>query len=359
MMRYRHLLNKVKAGINFWMNSVLIFVLIFGCSNPPEIRNPYEQVNWEKHEQYKANFHTHTTRSDGIFSPQAVVDMYKEHGYSILAITDHNTITYPWTDFKSLKPSAKSIERIEAGMIENSELIYENRKPENMGMIAIKGNEISSPQHLGSYFTNIGQRSDSIEEILNSTKDENGILMFNHPGKYKRNVLWYSSYFRDYNHIIGIEVYNQGNRYPTDRQLWDSILVNVMPERPVWGFSNDDFHGKGLGRNSNILILPELNTDWVRKGMTDGLFFFVYAPSGHDGASPPRIDSISIDKKNALIKIMSAEYDSIRWISNGKVIERGNKIQLDNNFNGNYIRAEIFGKDGTMLGTQPFGVVHD
>ena len=39
--------------------------------------------------QYKANLHGHSTLSDGRLAPEALRDAYKAHGYSILAITDH------------------------------------------------------------------------------------------------------------------------------------------------------------------------------------------------------------------------------------------------------------------------------
>lgn len=39
---------------------------------------------------FKANFHTHSTVSDGKLTPEEVRDAYKEKGYSILAITDHS-----------------------------------------------------------------------------------------------------------------------------------------------------------------------------------------------------------------------------------------------------------------------------
>lgn len=39
--------------------------------------------------QYKANMHCHSTLSDGKLTPEALKDIYKEKGYSILAITDH------------------------------------------------------------------------------------------------------------------------------------------------------------------------------------------------------------------------------------------------------------------------------
>lgn len=39
--------------------------------------------------QYKANLHCHSTNSDGRKTPEELREMYKRHGYSVLAITDH------------------------------------------------------------------------------------------------------------------------------------------------------------------------------------------------------------------------------------------------------------------------------
>lgn len=38
--------------------------------------------------QYKANLHCHSTISDGKKTPEELKEMYKRHGYSILAITE-------------------------------------------------------------------------------------------------------------------------------------------------------------------------------------------------------------------------------------------------------------------------------
>ena len=39
--------------------------------------------------QYKANLHCHSILSDGKLTPETLKDIYKAHGYDILAITDH------------------------------------------------------------------------------------------------------------------------------------------------------------------------------------------------------------------------------------------------------------------------------
>ena len=43
----------------------------------------------ENGEFYKANLHCHSTWSDGYYSPKELKELYKQQGYSILSITDH------------------------------------------------------------------------------------------------------------------------------------------------------------------------------------------------------------------------------------------------------------------------------
>ena len=41
---------------------------------------------------YKANLHTHTTVSDGCKTPAEIKEIYKAHGYSVVAFTDHEVM---------------------------------------------------------------------------------------------------------------------------------------------------------------------------------------------------------------------------------------------------------------------------
>ena len=40
-----------------------------------------------------ANLHNHTTHSDGVFSPEELVNVAKSEGYGAVAATDHDTVT--------------------------------------------------------------------------------------------------------------------------------------------------------------------------------------------------------------------------------------------------------------------------
>jgi len=355
----------MKKIIQFLFLSVVTIGFLFsGCTPKWEINNPYENVDWNNHKQYKANLHTHTTRSDGGHSPQDIVDRYHELGYKILAITDHNEVTFPWVSFSKLSPSEGSFKKLEDGRIDSTAVQYEDRNPEELKMFAIQGNEVSSPHHLGSFFSDYQKQPGDENVTISEIGKKNGVILLNHPGRYtarnpeKYNVDWYVDIFKNYEYVTGMEVYNQGDRYPNDRILWDSVLVKTMPERPMWGYSNDDYHGNisKLGRNWNLFILPELSEESIRQGMLDGRFFYTYAIKGHNGPEVPQIEEINVNNKKGIIEIQSSGQDSIRWISGGNVVSRGNSIDLSEVPElAGYVRAEIFGPE-SVTGTQPFGI---
>ncbi len=337
----------------------VVFTFLFGaCTSGPEIYNPYEDVDWSSHSQYKANFHTHTTMSDGRMNPQTVVDKYYELGYDILAITDHNEVTYPWTGFAEMKASETSLNRMKSAPGTMPEdLVYANRDPVALGMIDIQANELSRHHHMGSFFNDHNGTVTEIES-LEATALKNGITMLYHPGRYNNSKEWYADLYKRYDHLIGLEVYNQGDRYPQDRMIWDSILTITMPDRPVWGYSNDDMHTlPNVGRNWSMLILPELTHESVRHGMENGLSYFVFAPQGHDGPSAPVIESIVVNQRKGTIDITASGYESVRWISEGRVVHEGNPVNIKELEDvGSYIRAKLYGSGETVTGTQPFGI---
>jgi hypothetical protein len=53
----------------------------------------------------RGNLHTHSTGSDGIYSPQEVCDRYRAEGYDFIALTDHlvGLFDYPITDTRACR----------------------------------------------------------------------------------------------------------------------------------------------------------------------------------------------------------------------------------------------------------------
>ncbi len=215
--------------------ALCLFILLAHVAAEAEIRNPYATVDWQWR-QHRANLHTHTTESDGQWAPDRVIDAYHELGYTILALADHNRVSYPWSRW--------------------------DRNPESLGMLAVQANELSRGHHVGSYFSDLNAGrglTDNVEEVGKA----GGIAVVFHPGRYTRrdnyDVDDYVAVYQANPHAVGLEIVNQRDRYPEDRATWDAILTRLMPERPVWGFANDDFHRpQHLGRSWTMFPLPAL-----------------------------------------------------------------------------------------------------
>ena len=99
-----HFFKALDAIRKFFLKTIVIltsglFLISISCTQEYFIENPYEKVDWESYGRYKGDLHVHTSRSDGHLAPQVVVDRFNAIGYSIVAITDHNLVTYPWQNF--------------------------------------------------------------------------------------------------------------------------------------------------------------------------------------------------------------------------------------------------------------------
>jgi hypothetical protein len=269
--------------------SLLLLILTVNSQTVNLTLNPYENVNWSTYGQYKSNYHTHTTNSDGTQTPSTVINEYSSKGYSILSITDHNYTTWSW--------------------------------PHNPGMLAIRGNEYSSSHHMNA-FINFSNSSSNLENGIPHVQSRGGISQINHPGRYNNpsNWSWYIPWFRDYSSCVALEVYNQGDRYPSDRQLWDNINENLFPQsgKFAWGTSNDDKHSTShLYGNFNFMLMPDLTeASWV-ECMTQGAFYFCREPGESGNANVPRISNIVVDNVAKTITITASGYNQIQWVGPG------------------------------------------
>jgi len=315
--------------------------------------NPYDGVNWRQHERHHGNFHTHTTESDGWQDPDQVIDGYHQLGYRVLALTDHNRTTWPWTAF--------------------------GRDPEERGMIAVPGNELSHHHHALSLFTELETGTRDLETAIRQVREAGGISVLAHPGRYWQlddgNVPddvrdRYIKLFENHETLIGMEVVNQGDRYPHDRALWDALLSELMPDRPVWGMANDDSHVEShIGLNTTVMMLTESSDDAVRAALEHGRYYFTtltsHPPHRQDRDQTPVIRRVVVDETAGTITVEAdggsngeaLDDDRFRWITaGGEVIHRGPTIDLNEAAGLRaYLRLEIRGDGGTAY-TQPFGI---
>ncbi len=336
--------------------------------------NPYEDINWETVKYYHGNLQAHTTFSDGSNDPHQIIDKYHEMGYHILALTDHDTDhhhvyprpLYPWTELNDIYVQVKDKinPRYNETFGERANEEWQNRNPAELGMLAIQGSELSFGHHIGSYFSDYAGVEINEELYVEEVGRRNGLAIILHPGRYFRVASWYVDFFRKYPHVIGLEVYNQADRYPVDRAKWDFILHELMPDRPVWGFANDDTHNAAhFGWNRNVFLIPDLTHENVRKAMERG-HLNLFIPIEAEGRPDISIRNIKSDPGILELSI-DGDYHTIEWITHNPVtfksetVHTGHLLSIkDIPASATFVRAVIL-SDGGRTYTQPFGIMRE
>lgn len=199
---------------------------------------------------YKADFHTHTSYSDGVVSPAGRVMEAWYEGLDILAITDHYEncrgvskalkVAAPCNE--NGKPttylSATKSGKINADFnaIHNEAEVMNKNKGYNM--LLVKGCEMArrGSGHFNALFIkdfNTVYNKD-LKEAFRNVQKQGGIVIHNHPGntsKYE-NDFHAEAYAEGL--INGVEVTNGVNFYPP--------MVNRCIERKLTMFGNSDTH---------------------------------------------------------------------------------------------------------------------
>jgi hypothetical protein len=313
------------------------------------IYNPYEDVDFGIVHHYKANLHTHTTESDGVNTPSEVIFHYHDVGqYDILAITDHNKNTWSWSNWIDATPSNPS----------KSSEYYST-----LEMLAISGNEMSSGHHRCSLMNDYPAGGLFIHVAFWYIQHQKGVAFFAHPGRYQYNANWYHRFFNKYTDcVLGLEVYNQGDRYPNDRILWDDINKNREPGDLIWGFSNDDLHkiSSHAFRNYQHFLMDHLTEQHFRDAIVNGAFYFSYEPNGsrsnsqtYGTAMTPTLLDVTVTGN--IITITSGNLTHIEWYDQDTTLI-GTDVAIDaTQIESKFVRAVLINEYGRTY-TQPFGI---
>lgn len=291
------------------------------------ITNPYDGVDWNW-KQYKTDLHSHTSATDGNNTLKEMVEEHYKYGYDILAISDHGTTSYSWTEecvvpalkvFCSLKRPgpievldenggyAANGLRYNVRAAEDTEYYYQlaaNGEPMHEMMrvpYAIEHNPTSlNNAHVNSWFAdygngNVGGTSD-YETPISNIDALGGLSVINHPGEYssardedetadaynyddthyKYVIDKFTNLLKTYPSCIGIDVNSKGDsRTRYDRKLWDILLMNVVPSgRNVYAIGSSDAHNLGIVYSGYVsALMPDQSVESLKNCLANGRFF--------------------------------------------------------------------------------------
>ncbi|MCQ2453682.1 MAG: PHP domain-containing protein [Clostridia bacterium] len=206
---------------------------------------------------YKANLHSHTTFSDGNWTPEEMKQQYKAHGYDILAITDHelmrtyNDMTEP--DFLMLNgyeayiKESRDSKNGRAHKTVHLNLIAKTPDVDKMIMVDpdyckyhTEDIPVESRPRVGEICTR--QYTPGCVNRFVRLANENGYyVVYNHPSWSREGI----EVVKNYTGFTGMEVYNHGclvEGYPgDDSKFYDEFIRRG--DRLI-AFANDDNHDK-------------------------------------------------------------------------------------------------------------------
>ncbi len=369
----------------FLLIAFAMILTLASCAQRSKVQwvSPYDEIDWNYIIQAKSLFHCHTSHSDGFYSPHVVVDHYHKLGFDVLALTDHWIVTYPWQEFSNLEVSERTFRRLDEGDLDDvpheKTFVYEDRNPDELGMLAIMGSEPSPTgkgiHHLASLFSDVTGVGMDYEDMLKAIGDDGGLLSFAHPGRRtERNnneLEDYIYYFEKYPHIYGIDIFNtstfgEPDRYPYTKELYAGLLKHFGSPgdegwRPVWLTSTDDFHRYGQENQAfQIQLLNAFDQDNVYNSLVDGAFFWIAKEQYTD---EPVIKSIDFDRTS--ITVNGTGYDEVSWYFNNEIIHTGETFDFFEHgsedvfyvyFLAHTSDFSIEERRGALLGSQPIWI---
>ena len=279
----------------------------------------------------KANFHAHTTRSDGKLSPEECSDFYQNARYDVLAITDHRIVTETASDKLLLIPGIEIDYRLPGQWVH---ILGLGMKKE----IASRWNPSGTPQGGIDLIRNLG-----------------GLAVLAHPA-WSMNT---PAFMRSLTGLTGVEIWNSVSTLPMNGDRSDSSsLLDVTwasGGRLLPVFANDDSHPYTFeaGVAATMVQAKDRTVPSVMKALRERRFY---------GTTGPRIHQISVRKnREIVVRCSPAEhvifYSDCPW-AGGRVVsgtgltEAKYTIQKTDHF----VRVEVRDADGRKAWSPPTGV---
>ncbi len=308
---------------------------------------------------YKANLHAHSNISDGALTPEAIKKLYVEHGYSIIAYTDHDVmIPHPeLCDEGFLALTGFEMETNEADRYPNTK----EGKTCHVCFIAPSPDVVAQPcfnpkyAHIGgakNYHDAVVKDKasegferhytpENINEMMKICRDAGFFVTYNHPAWSLENYPIYTSYhgmhaMEIYNHssaMMGYDDYNESK--------YDDILRNG--ER-IYAVAADDNHKMDDACGGFVMIKAK---SLAYTDVTDALFAGeFYASMG------PEIKEIYVEDGKLFVNTSdAARITIVTGIRRAKAVhakdgEPVNSISLTVEDNMKYVRVVVTDKEG-------------
>lgn len=280
---------------------------------------------------YKANFHTHTTESDGRLSPEDSMRAYRQRGYDILALTDHRMVTVP----ENVPEGLLMIPGIEIDFFHHQQVVHLL----GLGMdkaIEEKYKLCKTPQ-----------------QAIRAVKRLGGRVILAHPA-WSLNTPGYMASLKG---LWGAEVWNSVSTLPYNAIRADSSsLLDVTASKgqilPM--FANDDthFYGSELAAGWNMIQAEELTVPAVMAAVDQGRMYATQGPEIHQIEVEKGVMRVTCSPARAIVF-----YSSRAWVEGRSHVGEGlTSAEYTLAPADGFVRVQIIDEQGKSAWSSPVAV---
>lgn len=280
---------------------------------------------------YKANFHTHTTMSDGKKTPEECIAPYRGLGYDILALTDHRKVT-------RVAPAPEGIL-----MMPGIELDF------MLPTQAVHLIGLGMTDEIAADFDPKGTPQQAIDSICS----RGGRAILAHPA-WSLNA---PEYMASLQRVTAAEVWNSVSTIPYNAMRPDSSsLLDVTSSLgrllPLVASDDTHFYGSDVAQGYTMVQAEELTVPAVLRALDAGRF---YASQG------PEIHQIEWDENTVRIACSSAEtiifYSARPWVNKRSFCGHDlTKAEYAIQPGDRFVRCQIIDQNGKSAWASPIRV---
>ena len=250
--------------------------------------------------QYKANLHCHSTLSDGRLTPEALKELYQNHGYDILAITDHEMLI-PHDELND--PNFLCLHGFEMDVGEAVKKPFKAKRSCHIGLIALSPEQRIQPcyhrekyvypdrthyrallqydRSLPDYVRDISPAG--ITDIMEKAAEQGFFVVYNHP-------TWGMQTYEEYTRYFGmhaVEIFNGGSLVQgyddVDTRVFDDLLRKGRRVSCIGADDNHNLYQAGdplwdSGLAFTMILAPSLDYCAVTDALMKGNFYASTGP---------------------------------------------------------------------------------
>ncbi|MBS9718699.1 PHP domain-containing protein [Pseudohalocynthiibacter aestuariivivens] len=291
---------------------------------------------------HRGNLHTHSTGSDGLYSPQEVCSRYQAEGYDFIALTDHfvGLFDYPITDTTDFRNSQFTTiigAELHTGVMGNGNLWH---------LLGI-GLPLDFPPPHAPHFQSV-DGSETAASIAQRARDAGAFVAIAHPhwsGMSQADALSVTA-------AHAVETYNHGCVVDNDRGEGFLILEHLLnQERRLNLIAADDAHFNTPDHFGGwVMVKTRENTsEALLAALKAGTYYSSTGPEIHDIRFTS--DCIEVDCTAAATIVVQGKGTSTATL-HGKAMTR-ESLSLARLRNSPWVRVTIVDRTGKRAWSNP------